>query len=131
MAASYVLGIYFKQHDEAELEKLDLVESGNPSSFPSLLLCSNLSSNNLNAGNRLFIQQITQSITQNRAALTEIFLKVGHIIKCFIPTGCPCWDPGFIENQSNMQLRGQWRREKIISSSKAEKIELNLLTTFG
>ena len=58
VAASYVLGIYFKQHDEAELEKLDSVESGNPSSFPSPLLCSHLSSNNLNAGNRLFIQQI-------------------------------------------------------------------------
>lgn len=58
VAASYVLGIYFKQHDEAELEKLDSVESGNPSSFPSLLLCSNLSSNDLNAGNRFFTQKI-------------------------------------------------------------------------
>ena len=75
--------------------------------------------------------RLTRSITQNRAALTEVLLKVGHIIKCFVSTGRPCWDPAFIENQSNMQLRGQRRREKIISSSKAEKIGLNLLTTFG
>lgn len=54
---------------------------------------------------------LTQSITQSTAALTEIFPKVGNIIKCFISTGFPCWDPGFLENQSNMQLRWQWKRE--------------------
>lgn len=58
VAESYVLGIYFKQHDEAELERLDSGESGNPSSFPSLPLCSNLSVNSLNAGNRFFIHRI-------------------------------------------------------------------------
>lgn len=57
-AESYVLGIYFKQHDVAELERLDSVGSGNPSSFPCLSLCSNFSSNHLNVANRRFIHWI-------------------------------------------------------------------------
>lgn len=57
VAASHVLGIYFKHHDEAELERLDSVGSGNPSNFPSLPLCSNVSSNSLNAG-RLLIHWV-------------------------------------------------------------------------
>lgn len=58
MAEFYVLGIYFKQYDEAELERLDSVGSGSPSSFPRLPLCSNLSPNRLNAADRLFIYWI-------------------------------------------------------------------------
>lgn len=127
-AESHVLGIYFKQHDEAELERLDSVGSGNPSSFPRLPLCSNLSSNVSVLGIDSSCIGLMQSITQSTAALTEIFLRVRNIIKCFISTGFPCWDPGFLENQSNMQLRWQRKREKIVSTLKVEKIEPNLLT---
>lgn len=89
MAESYVLGIYFKQHDEAELEKLDSVGSGNPSSFPSLPLCSNLSSNGLNARNRLFIGRFNAEHHPEQSCPYWIFLRVGISLSVSFPQGFP------------------------------------------
>lgn len=76
MAESHVLGIYFQQHDEAQLERSNSVGSGNPSGFSSLPLCLNLSPHSLGAGNGLFIHGIIANITRNKAALLKTFRKL-------------------------------------------------------
>lgn len=103
MAESYVLGIYFQQHDEAELERPNSVGSGNPSGFPSLPLSLNLSPHSLGAGNGLFIHGIIANITRNKAALLKTFRKLE------IPLSASCPQSALsgyrTYNQSGTQLR--------------------------
>jgi hypothetical protein len=88
----YVLGIYFKQHDEAELEQPDSAGSGNPSSVPSLPLGENLSYNSEDAGNTFTpLHPLDQhKVSSEQSCPYPSLLQMENSTKRFPSTGLRC-----------------------------------------
>lgn len=103
MAESHILGIYFQQHDEAELERPNSIGSGNSSGFSSLSLYLNLSPHSLSAGNGLFIHEIIANITRKKDALLKTFCKLEIPLSASFPQGALSGYRAY--NRSGMQLR--------------------------